>query len=444
MISSRQPPSQEAFSSPLKPLQGRLNTPGDKSISHRALILAALASGHSRITGLLESEDVLATAAALSRLGASVERVGDGEYNVAGRGGHFAKNAGQLDFGNSGTGVRLMMGAVAGSGSSATFIGDASLSARPMGRVTEPLSLMGAICRATDGRLPVHLSAAPLKGIDYSIPIASAQVKSAILLAALGATGETSVREGRATRDHTETMLKLFGAEISVERSGEGRVIRLPGPQSLSACDIIVPGDPSSAAFATVAALIVPGSNIALTNVMTNASRTGLYKVLQRMGADLSFSPAGQAAGEAIADLNVRGSQLVAIDLEPDIAPSMIDEYPVLAIACAFAKGTSRLRGLAELRAKESDRLAATHALLAANGIVARIEADDLIIEGGQPAGGGMVHSLGDHRIAMSALVMGLASRDGVTVDDVEMIATSYPAFIADMKALGAMIEVRA
>lgn len=442
MTRTLQPVPREAVSRSGKPLQGYVNTPGDKSVSHRTLILGALAHGQTRITGLLESGDVLATLEAVSRLGADVERRGEGVYVVQGVGGTFAAAAATLDFGNSGTGARLMMGAIAGARGQARLVGDDSLSSRPMGRVATPLARMGAQCRATDSRLPVDITPAPLTGIDYRLPVASAQVKSAILLAALGASGETIVREDKATRDHTETMLKLFGAKITVEPDGEGRIIRLNGPQTLTACQIGVPGDPSSAAFAAVAALITPGSEVTLTGVMTNPSRTGLYKVLERMGANITVTPAGEAAGEPVADFGLRFGALTAIDLEPEIAPSLIDEYPVLAIACAFAKGTSRLRGLAELRAKESDRLAATHALLIANGVDARIEGDDLMIEGGTVRGGGHVRSLGDHRIAMSALVLGLAARDAVTVDDISMIATSYPAFIADMTALGAMIKV--
>jgi len=442
MTRTPQPARREAVSRPGKPLQGYVNTPGDKSVSHRALILGALAQGQTRITGLLESDDVLATLHAVSRLGARVERQGGGQYVVQGTGGRFRPATDTLDFGNSGTGVRLMMGAIAGAGGQALLVGDDSLSSRPMGRVTIPLEQMGAQCRATEARLPVEIQPAPLTGIDYRLPVASAQVKSAILLAALGASGETIVREDRATRDHTETMLRLFGSDISVEADGEGRIIRLNGPQILTGCQIDVPGDPSSAAFAAVAALITPGADVTLKQVMTNPSRTGLYRVLERMGASIAVTPAGEAAGESIGNFGLRYSALNAIDLEPDIAPSLIDEYPVLAVACAFARGTSRLRGLAELRAKESDRLAATHALLAANGVEAYIEGDDLVIEGGTVRGGGSVRSLGDHRIAMSALVMGLAAREAVTVDDISMIATSYPAFIDDMTALGAMIRV--
>ncbi|GJL96974.1 MAG: 3-phosphoshikimate 1-carboxyvinyltransferase [Hyphobacterium sp.] len=444
MTSLPHPSRQAAFSQRRNSLRGHIFAPGDKSISHRALILASLAAGESRINGLLESGDVLATLEAIRKLGATVRADGTAEYRVTGTSGQFSHPATDLDFGNSGTGARLMMGAVAGAGANARFIGDASLSSRPMARITDPLSRMGARCETGTGRLPVVLTAASLIGIDETPLIASAQVKSAILLAGLGAQGETIVRENRLTRDHTETMLKLFGAEIRVIASSPGRVVHLPGPQTLTACDIVVPGDPSSAAFASVAALIIPDSDITLRNVMTNPARFGLYAVLKRMGADLLVTPTGHAAGEAIADIRVQSGALEAIDLEPDIAATMIDEYPVLAVACAFANGTSRLRGLAELRAKESDRLAATCALLSANGVSVRIDEDDLIIEGGKVPGGGHVATHEDHRIAMSALVMGLASNEAVTIDDINMIATSYPGFIADMTALGAVIEVGA
>ncbi|MEE2526947.1 3-phosphoshikimate 1-carboxyvinyltransferase [Hyphobacterium sp. HN65] len=427
-----------------QPLRGVLDAPGDKSVSHRALILAALARGVTHITGLLTSDDVLATARAMEALGADISwPVSDANiWTVTGCAGLWSPPEAPLDFGNSGTGVRLTMGAVAGAGIPAVFTGDESLSSRPMRRVLDPLAQMGAASRSEDGRLPVTLEGGPLTGIDYAPPIASAQVKSAILLAGLGARGETVVRESRLTRNHTETMLGLFGAKVSTERDGDGAIIRLDGPQALTATDLIVPGDPSSAAFATVAALIRPGSDITLRNVMTNPARTGLYRVLERMGADISFTPAGMAAGEAVADMRVRASQLNAIDLEPDIAPDLIDEYPILAVACAFASGVSRLRGLAELRAKESDRLAATWNLLRANGVETEIAGDDLIIDGGGNVGGGAaVETEGDHRIAMASLVLGTVSGAAVTVDKAGMIATSYPGFIRDMKALGAMIE---
>lgn len=424
-------------------LSGEFSAPGDKSVSHRALILSALATGESRITGLLESADVLATRDAMRAFGADIQRTGTGKYRIKGRAGRFEKPPMPLDFGNAGTGVRLTIGAVAGLGVSAEFVGDESLSARPMGRILDPLARMGAMAVSNNGRLPVQLHPAGLSGIDYTPPVASAQVKSAILLAGLGAQGKTIIREPRATRDHTETMLTAFGAELSVETQGPGRVIRLLGSQRLTACDVDVPGDPSSIAFALTAALVIPGSAITVQNMMMNPLRTGLLRVLHRMGALLTVTATGESGGEAIADIDVRASRLTAIDLEADIAPDLIDEYPVLAVACAFASGTSRLRGLSELRAKESDRLAATCDLLTGNGVNARIEGDDLIIEGGTPEGGGKVEARHDHRIAMAGLVFGLAARQPVSVDDVSMIATSYPAFIKDMTALGAVIETQ-
>jgi 3-phosphoshikimate 1-carboxyvinyltransferase len=426
-------------------LKGRLAAPGDKSVSHRALILGALARGQTRIDGLLRSSDVLATANAMESLGAVLDGVllGEGPIVVTGCAGLWSSPETPLDFGNSGTGVRLTMGAVAGTGIPAQFIGDDSLSSRPMGRVLDPLTQMGARSDSAEGKLPVTLRGGPLSAIDYTPPIASAQVKSAILLAALGAEGETIVREARTTRDHTEKMLALFGGALDVaEDEAGGRIIRLAGPQTLSATDIRVPGDPSSAAFATVAALIRPGSQITLTNVMTNPARTGLYRVLKRMGADIAFTETGQAAGETVADLSVTASALRGIDLEPGIAPDLIDEYPILAVACAFASGVSRLRGLAELRAKESDRLAATHDLLKASGVEVGIVGDDLVIDGkGAVRGGAEIVSHGDHRIAMAGLVLGTASAYPVTVDEAYMIDTSYPAFIWDLKQLGAVIE---
>lgn len=427
-----------AISHPGHALTGRAAAPGDKSVSHRALILAALASGESRITGLLESADVLATARAVAALGAGVHRDGEG-WRVVGTGGRFRSPDRALDLGNSGTGVRLLMGAVAGTGAVADFTGDASLSSRPMARVLDPLAAMGADCSSTGGRLPVRITGGSLKPVDWSPEIASAQVKSAILLAALGAEGETVVREPAPTRDHTERMLPLFGGEVT----SEGQIVRLTGPQALTGTRIDVPGDPSSAAFALVAGLIVPGSAVTLTGVIANPARDGLYRVLERIGAKLTRTPGGAMAGEDTVDLSVETSALKGIDLEADIAPSMIDEYPILAVAAAFADGESRFRGLAELRAKESDRLAGTAALLAANGVTARIEGDDLIVTGRGPAGvpgGGDVVTHGDHRLAMSGLVMGCAAQSAVRIDDAAMIATSYPGFIDDMRALGAQI----
>lgn len=425
-------------------LHGTLLAPGDKSVSHRALIMAALARGTSQISGLLQSDDVLATAGAMQALGARIHPPASegAPWRITGCAGQWMPPAAPLDFGNSGTGARLTMGAVAGVGVPAVFTGDESLSVRPMRRVLDPLAEMGANSRSNEGCLPVALEGGALRGIDYTPPVASAQVKSAILLAALGAAGETIVREHRLTRNHTETMFGLFGVDIESGQDGAGAVIRMSGPQSLSATDLTVPGDPSSAAFATIAALINPGSDITIRNVMANPARTGLYKVLDRMGADIRSTSAGEASGEMISDLQVKASALRPIDLEAEIAPDLIDEYPILAVACATASGVSRLRGLAELRAKESDRLTATWSLLTANGVTASIEGDDLIIEGGGDIeGGASVATEGDHRIAMASLVLGTVSKAAVTIDQAGMIATSYPDFIRDMKALGAMIE---
>ena len=416
-----------------------MRAPGDKSVSHRALILAALAQGESRIRGLLESGDVLATARATAALGAGVHRDAEG-WRIVETGGRFTRPGAPLDLGNSGTGVRLLMGAVAGTGATADFVGDSSLSSRPMARVLDPLAAMGAECTSTGGRLPVRLTGAPLKAIDWTPQMASAQVKSAILLAALGAQGETIVREPAPTRDHTERMLPLFGGRVETD----GLTVRLKGPQSLTGTELTVPGDPSSAAFAVIAALIVPGSRVTVTGLIDNPARSGLYKVLERMGAKLTRSQGETHSGENTIDLTAETGPLDAIDLEAEIAPSMIDEYPVLAVAAAFARGETRLRGLAELRAKESDRLAGTAALLTANGINARIEGDDLIVTGCGPdgvRGGGHVRTHGDHRLAMSGLVLGLAARQPVSIDDAGMIATSYPGFIRDMQSLGADME---
>jgi 3-phosphoshikimate 1-carboxyvinyltransferase len=426
------------------PLNGRFAAPGDKSVSHRALILGALAHGVTRVEGLLESEDVLNTGKAVAALGAQVENTGPGQWKIVGTSGKFVEPQAALDFGNSGTGVRLMMGAVAGTGISASFIGDESLSSRPMARVTDPLSRMGANFGSTEGRLPAELTGGVLTGLDYEPPIASAQVKSAILLAGLGATGETIIREAHATRDHTERMLAAFGATIDVERSGAGLHARLSGPQTLTACDISVPGDPSSAAFAIIAALIIPGSSIQVSGVMDNPSRTGLLRTLEEMGADITYTTGPEMAGESTIDISVRASMLHGIDVPADRAPSMIDEYPVLAVAASFAQGITRLHGLAELRAKESDRLASTAAMLKANGVQVDIGKDSLTVHGCGPGlapGGGHTHTHHDHRLAMSGLVMGLAAQSPSTIDDAAMIATSYPSFFDHMHLLGARLE---
>jgi 3-phosphoshikimate 1-carboxyvinyltransferase len=427
-----------------RPLTGRLRVPGDKSISHRALIFGALAVGETRISGLLEGEDVLNTARAMQALGATVDRIGEGQWCVHGVGvGGFRQPQGVLDFGNSGTGCRLIMGAVAGCPITAVFDGDASLRKRPMNRILEPVSRMGA--RATSmadgGRLPITLAGArDPNPIVYRTPVPSAQIKSAILLAALAAPGETTVIETEASRDHTEKLLTHFGAEVAVEPDGaHGRKITLRGEPELVPAPVVVPADPSSAAFPMVAALIVPGSEIVLTDVMTNPLRTGLIITLREMGADIEALDLRSDVGEEMADFRVRGSALKGVDVPAERAPSMIDEYPILAVAAAFAEGTTRMRGLKELRVKESDRLAAVLDGLKANGVAVEIEGDDLIVHGkGRATGGGMVATHLDHRIAMAFLVMGLASAKPVGIDDAGIIATSFPGFMPMMRGLGA------
>ncbi len=424
-------------------LKGRVRVPGDKSISHRALILGALTVGETRIEGLLEGEDVINTGKAMRALGANVERVGEGAWRVHGVGvAGFAQPAKALDFGNSGTGCRLVIGAVAGCPITATFDGDASLRSRPQRRVLDPLERMGAraISIADGGRLPLTLQGArdPIP-IVYAPPAASAQLKSAVLLAGLAAPGETVVAEAEATRDHTERMLRHFGADVRVEREGaHGRRVTLKGRPELVPAPVMVPADPSSAAFPMVAGLIVPGSDIVLEGVMTNVTRTGLFATLREMGATIEELDRRLEGGEDVADLRVRTSALKGVEVPPERAPFMIDEYLVLGVAAAFAEGTTRMRGLKELRVKESDRLAATADMLRVNGIDVEIEGDDLIVHGkGRAAGGGLVKTHMDHRIAMSALVMGLASEKPVQVDDTAFIATSFPGFVEMMRRMG-------
>jgi 3-phosphoshikimate 1-carboxyvinyltransferase len=426
------------------PLQGRVRVPGDKSISHRALILAALTVGESTVAGLLEGEDVLRTADAMRALGARLARGVDGIWRIHGVGvGGFTSPAAALDFGNSGTGCRLVLGAVAGCPVTATFDGDASLRKRPMRRVLDPLERMGAraIEEAEGGRLPITLQGAsdPMP-IVYESPVPSAQLKSAVLLAGLAAPGETTVIESEASRDHTERMLKHFGAKIVTKPHGQhGRRITLTGQPELQAAQVVVPADPSSAAFPLVAALIVPGSEVILEAVMTNPLRTGLYTTLREMGADIETLEKRSDGGEEVADLRVRFSALKGVEVPAERAPAMIDEYPVLAVAAAFAQGTTRMKGLQELRVKESDRLAATADMLRANGVTVEIEGDDMIVHGQTPvAGGGEVATHMDHRIAMSAIVMGLASEQPVRIDDSAFIATSFPGFVELMRGLGA------
>jgi 3-phosphoshikimate 1-carboxyvinyltransferase len=430
------------------PLQGRIRVPGDKSISHRALILGALTVGETTISGLLEGDDVLHTAQAMRALGARIERTGDFTWRVQGVGtGGFSTPTDPLDFGNSGTGVRLAIGAVAGSPVTATFIGDASLNGRPMRRVLDPLEKMGArvIESADGGRLPLTLQgAADPMPITYESPVPSAQLKSAVLLAGLSAPGETTVIEAEATRDHTERLMKHFGAKITSKPHGEhGRRIVLQGQPELEPANVVVPADPSSAAFPMVAALIVPGSDLILDAVMTNALRTGLFTTLKEMGANIETLATRDDGGEEVADLRVITSKLKGVDVPPERAPSMIDEYLILAVAASFADGVTRMRGLKELRVKESDRLEATAAMLRVNGVTVEIDGDDLIVQGkgqgpGSVAGGAEVATHMDHRIAMSALMMGLASEQPVRIDDSAFIATSFPGFTELMRSLGA------
>ena len=426
------------------PLTGKVRVPGDKSISHRSLILGAMAVGETRISGLLEGEDVLNTGKSMRALGARVERTGDFAWKVAGVGvTGFAEPEKPLDFGNSGTGCRLVMGAVAGCPITAVFDGDASLRSRPMRRVLDPLELMGAKVTAggEGGRLPLTLAGArdPLP-VTYRTPVASAQIKSAVLLAGLSAPGVTTVIENEASRDHTELMLRHFGAEIvSTPEGKHGRKIALTGQGELHGAQVVVPADPSSAAFPIVAALIVEGSDLVLSDVMTNPLRTGLFTTLREMGGAIEESDVRGDAGEPMARLRVRGSKLRGIEVPPERAPSMIDEYLVLAVAAGFAEGTTIMRGLSELRVKESDRLKATADMLRVNGVKVEIAGDDLIVEGrGHVPGGGLVATHMDHRIAMSALVMGLAADKPVKVDDTAFIATSFPDFIPMMRSLGA------
>lgn len=425
------------------PLSGTVAVPGDKSISHRALMFGALAVGETRIEGLLEGEDVLATAAALRAMGATIERCGAGAWSVHGVGvGGLLQPRQALDMGNSGTSTRLLMGLVASHAVTATFIGDGSLSKRPMGRVIEPLSRMGAsFAAAPGGRLPTTLTGAcPALPIRYMLPVASAQVKSAVLLAGLNTPGRTTVVERISTRDHSERMLRGFGAAVSVEETPEGAAISITGEAELRPQDIIVPGDPSSAAFALVAALIVPGSRVTIENVGLNPTRDGLVRVLRLMGADIVAANPRTVGGEPVADLVVSAGRLSGIEVPPEVAPSMIDEYPILFVAAAFAEGRTVMRGLDELRVKESDRIAVMATGLAACGVAVEELPDGLIVHGrgGDPVpGGATVASHLDHRIAMSFAVLALRAAAPVVVDDARPIATSFPDFLPLMARLG-------
>lgn len=431
---------------PAGPLKGRIRVPGDKSISHRSIMLGALAVGETRVTGLLEGEDVLATAAAMRAMGATVERTGEGAWSVHGVGvGALLQPQGPLDMGNSGTSTRLLMGLIASHPITATFTGDASLSKRPMGRVIDPLSQMGASFEASEGgRLPLILKgASPAVPITYRLPVASAQVKSAVLLAGLNTPGITTVIEPIPTRDHSERMLRGFGAELDVEIEPDGtRVISIRGEAELRPQVIDVPGDPSSAAFFLVAALITPGSEVVIENVGLNPTRAGLVDVLRQMGGHIEELNPREVGGEPVADLLVKYSTLKGIEVDPAIAPSMIDEFPALFVAAALAEGKTVTSGLDELRVKESDRLAVMAAALTASGARIDERVDGLVItgSGGDPLPGteGPIATHLDHRIAMSMAVAGLASRDGVEVDDTRPIATSFPVFEAMLDGLSA------
>jgi 3-phosphoshikimate 1-carboxyvinyltransferase len=434
---------------PGAPLQGTIGVPGDKSISHRALMFGALAIGETRITGLLTGEDVLRTAAAMRALGAEVTHDSDGTWRVSGRGiGGLTEPADILDMGNSGTAARLLCGILASHPLFAVMTGDASLRKRPMRRVIDPLTATGARFAArSGGRLPLAIEGArDALPLDYRVPVPSAQVKSAVLLAGLNAPGITRVEEPEATRDHSENMLRHFGATVRVEAAGSGRIIELQGQPELIAADVVVPGDPSSAAFPLVAALLVPGSRVTIPGVGLNPLRTGLLTCLEEMGAAIVIRNRRIEGGEPVGDLDVTGGPLRAVNVPAERAPSMIDEYPILAVAAACAAGTTRLRGLKELRVKESDRLAATAALLSVNGARVEIEGDDMIIHGtgAPPPGGGLVQTHMDHRIAMSAVVLGMAAAAPVTADDAGFIDTSFPGFVALMNAAGAAIQSKA
>jgi 3-phosphoshikimate 1-carboxyvinyltransferase len=427
------------------PLRGRARPPGDKSISHRAFLLGLLSVGETRVEGLLEGEDVINTGRACSALGAKIERLGEGRWSILGAGlGSLLEPRETLDFGNAGTGSRLMMGVVGGHGVTARFDGDASLRKRPMRRILDPLVLMGAqvLEQGEGGRCPILLQGTPEPApIEYRTPVASAQIKSAVLLAGLNALGRTTVIESEASRDHTEKMLRYFGAELRSEPLGEhGRKIMLEGRPELVPRPIVVPVDPSSAAFLIAAALLVKGSDIVVEGVMMNPLRIGFLTTLIEMGAQIDILNKREEGGEDVADLRVKASELTGVNVPAARAPAMIDEFLILAVVASFARGFTRMNGLQELRVKESDRLAATAAGLLVNGVKATIEGDDLIVEGGagKVLGGGLVETHLDHRLAMSFLVMGLASQKPVTVDDETMIATSFPTFGALMAQLGA------
>ncbi|WIY70941.1 3-phosphoshikimate 1-carboxyvinyltransferase [Aquidulcibacter paucihalophilus] len=423
-------------------LSGRVRAPGDKSISHRALILGGMATGVTDIEGLLEGDDILATARAVEAFGATVERLGVGRWRVTGQGG-LTQPTGVIDCGNAGTGVRLLMGAAAGYPVTTTFDGDASLRKRPMKRVTGPLADMGARFDWQDAedRLPVAVAGGGLSAIDYVQTVASAQIKSAILLAGLNARGVTTVTEAEPSRDHTERMLKAFGVEVGVLPVGDGWRVSLQGGQALAGTVVAVPGDPSSAAFPLAAGLIVPGSEVTVEGVMLNPLRTGLFETWREMGADLTVSNRRMAGGEEVGDVTARHSTLRGVVVPPERAASMIDEYPVLAATAAFAEGATVMRGIGEMRVKESDRIALMAAGLQACGVRVEEEPEGFTVFGGPVRGCATVTTHGDHRIAMSHLVLGLAADEAVTVDEPGMIATSFPGFVELMRGLGADVS---
>ncbi|MEM7460944.1 MAG: 3-phosphoshikimate 1-carboxyvinyltransferase [Pseudomonadota bacterium] len=433
-------------SHPVTQVAGTLRAPGDKSCSHCALILSGLAAGISEISGLLEGEDVLNTGRVMAALGATVDRVGDGAWRVVGVGERGLQTPQiDLDFGNSGTGSRLMLGVAAGYNLTARFIGDASLSGRPMGRVLDPLSEMGVTYEASDGKtLPLILHGRDdLKAINYHPPHASAQVKSCILLAGLNAHGTTTIRESRITRDHSERMLRGFGAAVTSARDGAGNTVSIAGGQKLFAQDTVVPGDPSSAAFLAAAAMISPRGGVVVEGMMSNETRDGFYRAAALMGAPVGAEDVGDAAGERLIDMSFESADLKGAEIPVDLVPSMIDEFPILAVLAAFATGNTVVKGASELRIKESDRIVAVVNMLRVNGVEVEETEDGFIVQGcaGAVPGGGLVETHHDHRIAMSALVMGTASQKPVSIDDAGMIATSYPDFMAHMTELGAALK---
>lgn len=429
-------------------LKGRVRVPGDKSISHRALMLGCLAVGETKVEGMLEGEDVLATAAAMRAFGAQVENTGAGAWTIHGVGvGGLLEPEDVLDMGNSGTSTRLIMGLAASHAITTVFTGDASLRSRPMQRVMDPLGQMGAsFVSRSGGRLPLTVTGrAPAIPIAYKLPVPSAQVKSAILLAGLNTPGITTVIEKEPTRDHSERMLKGFGADLWTEETPEGTAIHVRGEVELKPTHIVVPGDPSSAAFPIVAAAILPGSDVVVENVGLNPTRAGLFTVLKDMGADLAFENEREVGGEPVADIRVRGGALKGIEVPPEIAPSMIDEYPILAVAAAFAEGQTIMRGIGELRVKESDRIAMMATGLQACGVAVTEEPEGMIVNGtggGLVPGGATVAAKLDHRIAMSFAVLGLRAKAPVRVDDASPINTSFPGFVDLMNGLGAELAV--